>query len=97
MGGFRTPARAKTRDLRWPASGNLHHVGRRHTVVDFPKADKASRGLVGRDGWKTAVHSARFERQRRANNRHSSTKSSVFNRDLGGSHSLRLRAASDAP
>jgi hypothetical protein len=25
LGGFRMPARANTRDLRWPASGNLHH------------------------------------------------------------------------
>src|SRR5260221_7497265 len=51
MGGFRTPARAQTRHLRRPASENLHHVGHRRTAVDFPKADKASRGLVGRDGW----------------------------------------------
>jgi hypothetical protein len=27
------------------------HVGHRRTAVDFPKADKAPRGLVGRDGW----------------------------------------------
>src|SRR5260221_5803186 len=50
MGGFRTPARAQTRHLRWPASGNLHHAGHRRNAVDFPKADKASRGLVGWDG-----------------------------------------------
>ena len=28
------------------------HAGHRRTAVDFPKADKASRGLVGWDGWK---------------------------------------------
>src|SRR6266404_491277 len=27
MGGFRTPARAQTRHLRWPASANLHRSG----------------------------------------------------------------------
>ena len=27
MGGFRTPAPCPTRDLRWPASENLHHGG----------------------------------------------------------------------
>jgi hypothetical protein len=26
-------------------------AGHRRTAVDFPKADKASRDLVGRDGW----------------------------------------------
>jgi hypothetical protein len=26
MGGFRTPAHAKTRRMRWPASENLHHA-----------------------------------------------------------------------
>jgi hypothetical protein len=26
-------------------------IGHRRTAVNLPKADKASRGLVGRDGW----------------------------------------------
>lgn len=42
---------AKSRDLRWPASGNLHQVGHRCTPVDFPKAASASPGPVDRDGW----------------------------------------------
>jgi integrase len=64
-------------ELLEPARGSilawLEHRGGALDVVDFPKADKASRGLVGRDGWKTAVHSARFERQRRAKSGHSIT------------------------
>jgi hypothetical protein len=39
MGGFRTPAHAQTRDLRWPASENLHHVGRSRPGRLFSKAD----------------------------------------------------------
>jgi hypothetical protein len=42
MGGFRTPARALTRDLRWRASGNLHQVGRSVTSTPSQKADVRS-------------------------------------------------------
>src|ERR1700726_1283404 len=52
-----------------PITSVCAHRGHLCSAVDFPKAGKASRGLVGRDGWKTAVHSARFERQRRAMSR----------------------------
>ena len=35
----------------WVREGPLWaHVGHRRTAVDFPKADKAFRGLTGRDG-----------------------------------------------
>jgi hypothetical protein len=40
----------------WVREGPLWaHVGHRRTAVDFPKADKAYRGLVGPDGWKAVV------------------------------------------
>jgi hypothetical protein len=32
------------------AHENLHHVGQRHTAVDFPKADKAFRNLAAAGG-----------------------------------------------
>jgi hypothetical protein len=43
MGGFRTPARALTRDLRWPAAGNLHHASPSAERADVSEADMLAR------------------------------------------------------
>jgi hypothetical protein len=43
LGGFRTPARAYIRDLRWPASGNLHQLGRSADGRRASEADAKAR------------------------------------------------------
>jgi len=48
LGGFRTPARAQTTDLRWPASENLHHPSRSAAFSGVPKADIGRESVVGR-------------------------------------------------
>ena len=50
MGGFRTPARTKTRDPRWPASGNLHHAGHPGAFSSSSEADIAVVDVVDREG-----------------------------------------------
>jgi hypothetical protein len=50
LGGFRTPAHTHRRDLRWPASENLHHG--RHSTTRQPPS-------------KVVVHAARRYRPRR--------------------------------
>ena len=60
MGGFRTPARTKTRDPRWPASGNLHHIGRSAEVGRVSKADIRSVGAFDLQGWNAVTRSSRL-------------------------------------
>jgi hypothetical protein len=50
MGGFRTPAHTQTIDRRWPASENLHHLGRPLDYRGFSEADVHPEGVHGHDG-----------------------------------------------
>jgi len=50
---MRTPRSYRSRSVAHFPSPGLCPCRSRRGQVDFPKADNASRGLVGRDGWKT--------------------------------------------
>jgi hypothetical protein len=61
LGGFRTPAGAQTHHLRWPASGNLHRMGRSAGGGRCSKADIPLQTSLGRHGWGAAVPELRIQ------------------------------------